>query len=48
MKKKIGRIDMAALKAHYQGEENTTQRIAEAERLRNSLHYQNECGLSFT
>ena len=30
MKKKNGRIDMAALRAHYQGEGNTTQRIFEA------------------
>ena len=38
---------MAALIAHYQGEVNTTRRIIEAERLRDSLHYQNERGLPF-
>ena len=42
-----GRIDIAALRSHYQEEVNTTQRIAKAERLRKSLHYQNECGLPF-
>ena len=45
MKKTNGRIDMAALRAHYQGEGNTTQRIAEAERLPDSLHYLNYRGL---
>ena len=48
MKKKNGRIDMAAPRAHYEGEENTTRCIAKAERLHNSLHYQNERGLTFT
>ena len=38
---------MSALRAHYQGEGNTTRRIAEAERLRDSLHYRNEHGLPF-
>ena len=38
---------MSALRAHYQEEGNTTQSIAEAERLRDSLHYQNERGLPF-
>ena len=42
-----GRINMAALRAHYQVEGNTTQHIAKTERLRDSLHYQNECGLPF-
>ena len=40
-KKKNGHIDMSALRAHYQGEGNTTRRIAEAERLCDSLHYRN-------
>ena len=48
MKKTNGRIDMSALRAHYQGEGNTTRRIDEAKRLRNSLYNQNECGLPFT
>ena len=47
MKKTNGRIDMAALRSHYQGEGNKTRRIAEAERLRNLLHYRNESGLNF-
>ena len=38
---------MSALRAHYQGEGNTTRRIAEAERLHNYLHYRNEHGLPF-
>ena len=42
-----GRINMAALRAHYQGEEDLTRRISEAERLRDSLHYQNERDLPF-
>ena len=41
------RIDMSALRAQYQGEGNTTRRIAEAESLHNSLHYINEHGLHF-
>ena len=47
MKKTNGQIDTAALRAHYQGEGNTTRRIAEDERLRDSLHYRNERGLPF-
>ena len=47
MKKINEQIDMAALRAHYQGEGNTTRRIAKAERLRDSPHYQNEHGLTF-
>ena len=47
MKKTNGRIGVAALRAHYQGDGNTTQRIAKSERLRDSLHYQNEHGLPF-
>ena len=38
---------MSALKAQYQGEGNTIGRIAEAERLRDSLHYRNERGFPF-
>ena len=47
MKKTNERIDMSALRAHYQGKGNTTRRIAKAERLRDSLHYRNERGLPF-
>ena len=39
MKKTNRQIDMAALRAHYQGEGNTARPIAKAERLRDSLHY---------
>ena len=42
-----GRIDLKALCAHYQGAGNTTRRIAEATRLRETLHYKNERSLSF-
>ena len=48
MKETHGRIDMSALRAHYQEEGNTTRLIAEAERLRDSLHYRNERGLPLT
>ena len=38
---------MLALHRHYQGEGNTTQRIGEATRIRESLHYINERALHF-
>ena len=38
---------MKALRDHFKGEGNATRRIAEAERLRESLHYKNERSLSF-
>ena len=38
---------MKALRDHFAGEGNVTRRIAEAERLRDSLHYKNERSLSF-
>ena len=47
MKTTNGLIDMSDLRAHYQREGNTTERIAKAERLRKSLHYRNEGGLPF-
>ena len=47
MKKTNGHIYMSALRAHYQGEGNTTRCIAKAERLCDSLRYRNECGLPF-
>jgi len=39
--------DLRALCAHYQGARNTTRRIAEPTRLRETLHYKNERLLSF-
>ena len=48
MKKTNGRIDMSALRAHYQGEANTTRRIAKDERLHDPLYYRNDRGLPFT
>ena len=47
IKKTNGHIGMSDLRAHYQGEVNTTRHIAEAERIRDSLHYRNERGLPF-
>ena len=44
---KNGRRSMKALRDHFAGEGNVTRRIAEAERLRDSLHYKNERSLSF-
>ena len=48
VKKTNGRIDMAALRAHYQVKGKTIQFIAEAEHLRDSFNYRNECALPFT
>jgi len=47
VKKQNGRVDLTALCAHYQGAGNTTRRIAEATRLRKTLHYKNERLLFF-
>jgi len=47
VKKQNGRFDLKALCAHYRGAGNTTRRIAEATRLRETLHYKNERSLSF-
>ena len=44
---KDGRRSMKALRDHFSGEGNSTRRIAEAERLRESLHYKSERSLSF-
>ena len=44
---KDGRRSMKALRDHFSGEGNATRRIAEAERLRDTLHYKNERSLSF-
>ncbi len=44
-----GQEDMQALRNHYySGEGNTSLRIAVAERLRDSLHYNNEKSLQFS
>ena len=43
-----GRRDFRALRDHYKGEGNITRTIAEAERLRDSLHYKSEAALSFS
>jgi len=47
MKKTNGHTDMSALRAHYQGEGNTTRHISYTEGLCDSLHYINERGLPF-
>ena len=44
---KDGRRSMKSLRDHFSGEGNATRRIAEAERLRDTLHYKNERSLSF-
>ena len=42
-----GRRSMQALKDHFSGEGNVTRRIAEAERIRDTLQYKNERNLTF-
>ena len=42
-----GRRDMRLLRDHFAGEGNTTRRISEAERLRDTLHYKSERSMSF-
>lgn len=42
-----GRKSMQALRDHFSGEGNVTRRIAEADRLKENLHYKNERSLSF-
>ena len=44
---KDGRRSMQALRDHFSGEGNATRRIAEADRMKKSLHYKNEKSLSF-
>ena len=46
--KKNGRANMIVLRAHYSGEGNSSRRIGEAERLRDSIHYKNEQSMSFS
>ena len=43
----VGRADMLNLHSHYQGEGNTTRRIEEATRIRETFHYRNERALPF-
>ena len=43
MRHRDGRCDMVALRAHFAGEGNSTRRIAEAQRLRETLHCKSEC-----
>ena len=38
---------MQALCDHFSGEGNSTRRIAEADRMKKSLHYKNKRSLSF-
>ncbi|KAI2510965.1 hypothetical protein MHU86_3437 [Fragilaria crotonensis] len=47
-RRQSGREDMKALRSHYSGEGNTTRRIADAERARDSLHYKNEKSMPFS
>ena len=42
-----GRKTMQALRDHFSGEGNVTRRIAEAERIRDTLEYKNERNLTF-
>lgn len=42
-----GRKSMKALCAHFEGEGNATRRIAEADRLRDNLHYKSERSMRF-
>ena len=42
-----GRRSMKALRDHFSGEGNATRNLAEAERLRESLHYRSERAMSF-
>ena len=43
-----GRRDFQALAAHFEGEGNTSRRIAEAERIRDTVTYKNERALPFS
>ena len=46
-KREDGRLDMQALRDHFKGEGNASRQIAEAERLKNTLHYKSERSFSF-
>jgi hypothetical protein len=47
-RRQSGREDMIALRNHYSGEGNTSQRIAQAEGYRDTLYYKHEKSLSFS
>ena len=47
-RRQSGREDMIALRNHYSGEGNTSRRIAQAERYRDTLYYKHEKSLSFS
>ena len=47
-RRQSGRDDMIALRNHYSGEGNTSRRIAQAERYRDTLYYKHEKSLSFS
>ena len=47
VRKRNGRLSMKALRDHFSGEGNATCRIAEADRLKESLFYKSERSLSF-
>jgi hypothetical protein len=42
-----GRADLQALRDHFSGEGNSSRRIGEAERLRDTLHYKSERAMTF-
>ena len=46
-RKEDGALDLEALCNHYRGAGNTTRRIADAERLRDQLHYKSESAMPF-
>ena len=46
-KHKDGRRSMKKLRDHFSGEGNATRRIAEADRLKETLHYKNERSMEF-
>jgi hypothetical protein len=47
LKSSNGRLSMKALRDHFTGEGNATRNIAEADRLKDSLHYNNERSMTF-
>ena len=47
LKSSNGRLSMKVLRDHFTGEGNTTRNIAEADRLKDSLHYNNERSMTF-
>ena len=48
LKKENGRLDMIALRKHFEGEGNVSRRITDAESLRDTLHYKAERALPFS